>query len=450
MPTTSEKTEISILEKTEAAIKKTWTGLTSYTQQTITNIKTKCAGYYIESLEKDALAFEEQRLSKVGEYLEFESEIRDVQSKKNILNSEFWLSDIAHRKEALKLVDAQNEIYKKQEINLNDQITLLDLQIEKKKELLRYETDPKKQTSLENEIQRLSGQRAGLSESGKDLGRQQRESYSGLNFDPTSFKDNLQSQMAELYDSFGTLASNMANTITSTVASMKSSMSDFFYDTLTGTKTLKDALASFGKSVAQSMLRAATDSIASFIMRNTVCLALNSAFNLGIIAQNSSANSSMLANEMSTASMTATAWTAPAILKSIATWGVAAAIGVAAIVGVMAAFGGFASGGRVEGKKQLAWFNEDGSEYVVSSKSPRSNDRYFDAANRGVNLDNLMAASPTATGLTSGQNTTRESQPEQRVVKNVTVRSHYELREEMKKAGVVQLVKTSLQREGLI
>ena len=109
-----------------------------------------------------------------------------------------------------------------------------------------------------------------------------------------------------------------------------------------------------------------------------------------MLAVNAATNGALLAQETATAAAMSAMWTGPALLKSIATFGVAAVIGMTALLGVLAATGGFAKGGRIHGPKQLAWFNEEGSEYVVSSASPAENDRFLDYANAGGRIEDLL------------------------------------------------------------
>ena len=226
---------------------------------------------------------------------------------------------------------------------------------------------------------------------------------------------------------------------------MSSSLSTCFFDIIKGTKTAGDAFKALGQSIVDSMLKAVTDTIAAFIMRNTVCLALNAIFGETVVAQNAATNAATIAQDTAAAAEETTIWTFPAVLKSIATWGGAALIGAAILMSVLASFGGFAEGGRVEGPMQLAWFNEQGSEFVVSAKSPRSNDRYLEMANRGINLDTLFRAIPARE--------LRESDGSQVVTgggnsKVLMIRTQSELREEWKRGGVVDYVRSEFKKRG--
>jgi hypothetical protein len=129
--------------------------------------------------------------------------------------------------------------------------------------------------------------------------------------------------------------------------------------------------------------------------------------------------------------------------------GVAVAVGMAAMMGIMAMFGGFASGGRVSGGRRLSWLNEEGSEYVVSAKSPASNDKWLELANEGVDLDKVALGSDAVSRVGgSSRNSDRGIQQDAPVIKQVTVRSQSEIREEWKRGGLLEFVRDGNLRRG--
>jgi hypothetical protein len=122
---------------------------------------------------------------------------------------------------------------------------------------------------------------------------------------------------------------------------------------------------------------------------------------------------------------------------------------MAAMMGIMAMFGGFATGGRVSGGRRLSWLNEEGSEYVVSAKSPRSNDKWLELANEGVDLDSVASRSDVVSKVGSKSSaSTRDTQGSAPVVKQITVRSEAELHEEWKRGGLIDFVRNGSLRRG--
>ena len=205
-----------------------------------------------------------------------------------------------------------------------------------------------------------------------------------------SFLDQWKQTLVELQDSFGTLAQNLANIIKDTTTAMRDGLSDFFYNSISGAKKGKAALADMWVGMEKAALRAISNTISNFMMSKTVMLLMEHVWSAAMLAVNAATNGALLAQETATAAAMSAMWTGPALLKSIATFGVAAVIGLSALLGVLAATGGFAKGGRIHGPKQLAWFNEEGSEYVVSAASPAENDRFLDYANAGGRIEDLL------------------------------------------------------------
>ncbi len=207
-----------------------------------------------------------------------------------------------------------------------------------------------------------------------------------------SFLDQWKRTLVDLQDGFGTVAQNLANIVKDTTTAMRDGLSDFFYDSLSGAKKGKAALADMWIGMEKAALRAISNTISNFMMSKTVMLLMEYAWSASMLAVNAATNGALLAQETATAAAMSAMWSGPALLKSIATFGVAAVIGLTALMGVLAATGGFAKGGRITGPKQLAWFNEEGSEYVVSAASPPENDRFLDYANAGGRIEDLLRA----------------------------------------------------------
>ena len=281
-----------------------------------------------------------------------------------------------------------------------------------------------------------------------------------LKIDRDSFEDNLRDQIRNLDDEIDTLAESLSESLGDTVRDLNGGMSDFLFDTISGAKTAEEAMTGFAKAMGESFLRATTDAIASFIMRNTVLLALNSIFNTEALAQKKAADSQIIASETTKAAAITAANTPAAAMSSISSWGAAAAIGVAALIAALAIVGvtaGFREGGRVTGRRKNITVNEEGSEYVVSAKSPLANDFYLDYANKGGLIDDLIGVSmqgdvrrsvSVGGSVDTGSESVSIRGDRQGVQKYLTVRSRSDVRNEMIRGGVVDVVYSSLKRRG--
>ena len=264
---------------------------------------------------------------------------------------------------------------------------------------------------------------------------------------PNDITGQMLNSMRELRNEFGTISENIASGFANTVTSMRDSFSDFLYDVYRGAKSGKEALDEMWLSMGRTALRAITDTISNFIMQNTVMTALEYAFSATTIAINEATNSAIMAENSATADAMTAMWAPSAIMSSIATFGGAVAVGLAAMAAVMGIMGGFASGGRVRGGKQVSWLNEEGSEFVVSARSPLDNDKWLEAANRGVNLDELAAANTVYTRESnSGSFEQSGSQPQ--TIKQITVRTSADIREEWKRGGLIEFVRSENLRRG--
>lgn len=212
------------------------------------------------------------------------------------------------------------------------------------------------------------------------------------NMEPPTLFQQMRNDLKDLADewsSYETISSNAMGVVENTQRDMSDAMYDVWAQTKTGSEALEGMWLGFRRAAA----RAITDTISQFIMSKSIMIFVEQGFNSAMAALGLARTTTTVTQETTAAAAVTAAWTPAAIMKSIASMGVAVAVGMAAMMGIMAMFGGFASGGRVRGGRQLVQINEDGSEYVVSAKSPRSNDKWLDLANEGVDLDEVARRS---------------------------------------------------------
>jgi hypothetical protein len=137
----------------------------------------------------------------------------------------------------------------------------------------------------------------------------------------------LTAQMEEV----GTGAENAAKIVSTTLGSAVNGISASMQGLINGTMSWASALQNIGSTIMNSIIGAIADMFAEWIVGRAAAGVASMAWS----AKEGAAD---------------TAAKAPgALLTSISSWGIAAAVGLAALVGVMAAVGGFAEGGKVTG-----------------------------------------------------------------------------------------------------
>lgn len=311
--------------------------------------------------------------------------VQDTANALERVSRTWWLTDAQKQTQSRSLIQQQIQQAKALEAEL-------DATIAKYNALAQQATaagDTKSATEFSRESTRLQNERSKTSANIQKLEIQ----LEAPQLD--NFSDQLMAGMTELENSLGTTAENISKVFTSSLQAMRDGLSDLFYDAITGAKKSGNALNAMWIGMGKAAARALSDTVANFIMSRTVMEVMEKAHAATMLAINAATNGAFLAQEGTKAAALSAMLTGPALLQSIISFGAAAAVGLAAMMGVMAATGSFAEGGRVNGKKQLVWVNDDSaqrSEYIVSGKSPASNDRFLDWANNGGQIEDLLTA----------------------------------------------------------
>lgn len=311
--------------------------------------------------------------------------VQDTANALERVSRTWWLTDAQKQTQSRSLIQQQIQQAKALEAEL-------DATIAKYNELARQATasgDTKSATEFSRESTRLQNERAKTSANIQKLEIQ----LEAPQLD--NFSDQLMAGMTELENSLGTTAQNISKVFTSSLQAMRDGLSDLFYDAITGAKKSGNALNAMWIGMGKAAARALSDTVANFIMSRTVMEVMEKAHAATMLAINAATNGAFLAQETTKAAALKAALAPAALLQSIVSFGAAATVGLAAMMAVMAATGSFAEGGRVLGKKQLVWVNDDSaqrSEYIVSGKSPASNDRFLDWANAGGKIEDLLTA----------------------------------------------------------
>lgn len=245
---------------------------------------------------------------------------------------------------------------------------------EARKALIQQEIDARKQV-----LTLLQAMREGVSSDEARVGIDQR--ISGVNeqliglqgqlgasgADPNSWLQQMQASLTALRESWGTTAQQIAGSITGTIGSAVDAMSSSISGLILGTKSWGSALSGVANSILTSVVNAVVQLGVRWIATQLLMATAGKA-----IAAAATASTAPIALAQSAI------WAAPATLATIASFGAAAAAAPVEIAGaigmteLLSLFSGFAGGGPVGGGKQLAWLNEEGSEFVFSAPAVRA------------------------------------------------------------------------------
>jgi len=394
----------------------------------------------IENIEREKTLVKQLADLKTG-YSETEIAMLDIANSKTKIGLDFTKDKVKQYSAKKDLAKQEKDILLNQLDILKEQKKNIAEQIKLKKEDREKEKDSEKQEKLKKEIESLQDQERTLNKQIAEKDNAAGLVELSLGADPSGIFDQIQSATVELYNSIGTLAENIGKGYKSIVNGMRSSLSDFFYDAASHTKGLKDAWNGAWVAMGKTTLRAISDAVSAYVVSKTVMVGMEYATSATMLAINAATNKSILAQDTAAAAADMAIWTPAAIIKSIATMGVAVLVGFAAMAAIMA-INGFETGGRVGGGEKFIRVNERGSEYVVSAKSPASNDKWLDYANRGYEIDDMIDsmrnAQPTAGNFVRSSESVPSQTPQ--TVRQVTVRTAADLRREWKQGGLVEFI----------
>lgn len=218
------------------------------------------------------------------------------------VQANFRLTDIEKREKMLALLIKERDAIKEQVALLQRRQDVLDSQDTTGRELL--------QGRIDNTARR-----------GLDVGQQ----IAGIEGapDPESFRDQFANVFTELQNQWGGWAQQMATSFKNVFETSISSISSGITGLIMGTQTWAQALRSIGSTVLttviQSIVQMGVRWVATRLMMSAV--------------------------EKTASAGDALAKAPSAIMTSISSWGLAAAVGLAAVIAAVAAFGGFERGG---------------------------------------------------------------------------------------------------------
>ena len=208
----------------------------------------------------------------------------------------------------------------------------------------------------------------------------------------------------------GTVAQQVYSAIGSIAANLTEGISRSISGLIDKTMSWGDALRNIGMTIVGSVVGAFSDMAAQWIVKRTMMWALGRKLDAAEVASNVAKNSAIVASEAVSATATAAAWTPAAIVKSIATFGVAAIIGMALLA---VALSSFASGVYTGpgGKHEPAGIVHRGEFVFPADIVAKRGPGFFHNL-----MDTLRFESPTAplAGYSAGGLAGLDSQPARR------------------------------------
>jgi len=195
------------------------------------------------------------------------------------------------------------------------------------------------------------------------------------------FFERLHKNLKTLSDDWGNVAKNMADALTTGVATAVNGVSDAITDAIYQTKTWGEVFTQVGRSIIANLIQV----VVNWIAQMTVVRALKAIFK---------------AEDSAQASSTAAAHAPGAALAATESYGTAAIIGAVALAAILAlaiagAAGAFAEGGMVRGGEQLIRVNERGTEAVLNALATQNlGEAAIASLNAGRSPGESLAAAP--------------------------------------------------------
>lgn len=343
----------------------------------------------------------QKRLNKLKvDYVGIETKLESITNDRALNEQNWQATSIQKHNVKVSLLAQEDETYEKQLNSLREQNKEIQTQIDLKKQNilnLKPEEREKKEPALNKEIQTLETERAQNEKKIGSIQNKQKLNQATVGADPYSFSDQIQKNMNKVQDGFGTLQEQVGTMSATMATSLETSLGGALTNILMQTEDIDEAFAKMGQTLLTSMVSSLMGIVAKVAVLTAIILPLN-----------------------------------------ILTGGA-----VGAILKLAASFvPGFATGGRIYGGRQIIQTNENGSEFVVSAKSPRTNDKWLSLANKGFNIDDYMMSGPSSTQVVQNENNVQSGG------KTVTVRTNAELRNEWKRGGIVEVVREGFLKRG--
>lgn len=312
------------------------------------------------------------------------SEMEQITHRWQMVDQNYTVTQMQRQKVKRGLLAEQEKAYNDQITSLNEQNALLAEQRRIKEGMIQDSTDAKEREKLEKEIVTIDQTMEVNSLSATRIGNQRDLGRNAAGPDMGSYFAMMETGIVQMQDAFGSFQMQAASVTLSIADNLSAGLGGAFSEIIMGTKTVGQAFADMGLMFMNAMVSAIMEVMAKWLVMKALMMVFN--------------------------------------------------IGTGGAGGLLGGLLGFASGGRIPAGERLVRVNEQGSEYVVSSRSPMVNDAWLDYANAGGRLDELAAVSNVAPAAPA---------------KTVIVRSQAEIRNEWKRGGLLEFVNEGIGKRGL-
>jgi len=239
------------------------------------------------------------------------TKLLELEGERSKVESSFYLTEAQKWQERKRILEAERDL-------LEEQLRLLRARA----------ADPGlTQQEREQVLARGDTTQRQLAGTGRQL--------AGMGADPDSLNDQMVSSMTALENQFGTTSQVIARGFSTVIKSAVDGVAESIKGLLKGTMSWGDALRNIGGSIINGVIEAISRMFAEWIVGRALAAAKNILF-------------SQAEGEADLA-----AKTPGAVMTSISSWGIAAALGLAAVLAVIASLGGFASGGYTGSGERL-------------------------------------------------------------------------------------------------
>ena len=347
------------------------------------------ASYYewqrrIEELNREILESQKQLNTLRVQDVALATELESITHRTRLTDADFALTDLQKYQEKKALLSEESKKHEEQINLLSRQNTELEKQLTAKRELFDLLDGPEQEAAYVREITMLERSIELNNNAIQRIRNYSELSAMTLGPDMTSFSAQFEQALLSLQNAWGSLAIQSANVFRRMADSATSTLGNAFTGLILQTKTLGQAFQEMGRMLLESMVSAIAEVFARWLV----------------------------------------------LKASMATFSIGGG------GGFLGGIFGFAEGGRIPASQKIIRVNEEGSEYVVSARSPRVNDDWLDYANQGGRLADFAAAQGVATAAPAAS-------------KTVIVRSQSEIRREWKESGLIDFVRDGFSKRGL-
>lgn len=253
----------------------------------------------------------------------YQAQALAIQAQITALNASPFITQAEKNELTIILLGRQNDL-------IREQIKLLNEKLLLEEDAATRQLIEQRITGLEQQSSGIEGQQAGLQ--------------------PLSAGGGIAAGAVDYMNQVGTLGEQLRATFVSIGQTISQSVGGAISGLIQGTMTWGQALRNIGMSIVQGIINSFAQMVAEWITAHIIMANIRRLFNMAEVTENAAKNTAIVSQEAAAGAATATAWTPAAIVKSIATFGVAAIIGLALVMAAISAFdkGGYTANGPAQ------------------------------------------------------------------------------------------------------